>query len=101
MRSKSRFGQGTTFTFDIQCEHNEKPKTDPIHHDQSCDEAKKSQLSADFARQYPYRILVAEDIVMNQKLIIWVLNKLGYQPELANNGLEVLEIMRRDLAISF
>jgi signal transduction histidine kinase/ligand-binding sensor domain-containing protein/DNA-binding response OmpR family regulator len=55
---------------------------------------KKSQLSTDFALQYPYRILVAEDIPINQKLITWILNKLGYQPELANNGLEVLEIMK-------
>ncbi len=51
---------------------------------------KKSVLSEEFAIKYPYRMLVAEDNLLNQKLIIRVLNKLGYQPDLANDGQEVL-----------
>ncbi|TDE09002.1 hybrid sensor histidine kinase/response regulator [Dyadobacter psychrotolerans] len=56
-------------------------------------EVRKTALPKEFASQYPYKILVAEDILLNQKLIVWVLNKLGYQPDLANNGREVLEMM--------
>jgi CheY-like chemotaxis protein len=48
-------------------------------------------LSADFAQRYPLKILLAEDNLINQKLAVRVLNKLGYEPELANNGVEVLE----------
>jgi CheY-like chemotaxis protein len=44
----------------------------------------------DFAQQYPLEILVAEDNPMNQYLIGKVLNKLGYQPQMVNNGLEAL-----------
>ena len=52
----------------------------------------KQVLSADFAKLYPLRILIAEDNPTNQKLIIRVLNKLGYQQiEIARNGLEVVE----------
>ncbi|RRB06955.1 hybrid sensor histidine kinase/response regulator [Larkinella rosea] len=51
-------------------------------------------LSEDFARQNPLNILVAEDYLANQKLILNILNKLGYQPQLAQNGLEVLSMLR-------
>ncbi|RZA01730.1 MAG: hybrid sensor histidine kinase/response regulator [Sphingobacteriaceae bacterium] len=54
----------------------------------------KKILSADFAAKYPFRILVAEDNPLNQKLILRVLNKLGYQPHLANDGQEVLNILK-------
>jgi signal transduction histidine kinase/ligand-binding sensor domain-containing protein/DNA-binding response OmpR family regulator len=52
----------------------------------------KQVLSAEFAKQNPFRILIAEDNPINQKLIIRVLNKLGYQQiELASNGWEAVE----------
>jgi signal transduction histidine kinase/CheY-like chemotaxis protein/ligand-binding sensor domain-containing protein len=51
----------------------------------------KQILSYDFALQYPLTILVAEDNLINQKLIQRVLNKLGYQPDIVKNGLEVLD----------
>ena len=48
-------------------------------------------LSPDFARDYSLNILVAEDNFINQKLIERILNKLGYQIDIANNGVEALE----------
>jgi signal transduction histidine kinase/ligand-binding sensor domain-containing protein/DNA-binding response OmpR family regulator len=54
---------------------------------------KKSLLSEQFALDYPFRMLVAEDNLMNQKLITRILNKLGYQPDLANDGQEVMNMM--------
>jgi signal transduction histidine kinase/CheY-like chemotaxis protein/ligand-binding sensor domain-containing protein len=52
----------------------------------------KQVLSADFATKYPLRILIADDNPVNQKLIIRVLNKLGYQQiDIAGNGLEATE----------
>jgi len=67
---------------------------DVLHVDPLPEDNKKAILSEKFVSHYPYKILIAEDILMNQKLIIWVLNKLGYQPDLANNGIEVLELMK-------
>ena len=52
-------------------------------------------LSEEFARKYPLDILLAEDHLINQKLAMRILNKLGYEPEIANNGIEVLESMKR------
>ena len=56
-------------------------------------ENKPNVLSEDFAQTYPLDILIAEDNTINQKLAMRVLNKLGYQPEIANNGKEAVEMM--------
>jgi signal transduction histidine kinase/DNA-binding response OmpR family regulator len=60
----------------------------------STDSNKQSPaLSEDFSAQYPLRILVAEDNLINQKIAMKVLTRLGYQPALANNGKEVMEMV--------
>lgn len=51
-------------------------------------------LTREFGEKYPLRILVAEDNIINQKLIIRILNKLGYDPAIAANGLEVLSFLK-------
>ncbi len=57
-------------------------------------EEKNPQLLTDvFSQEYPLNILVAEDNSINQKLIKRILNKLGYEIDIANNGLEVVEMM--------
>ena len=55
------------------------------------DQNAKQKLSVEFAKQYPLNILVAEDDKMNQKLVTKVLNKLGYEPHVSENGKDVLE----------
>ena len=50
-------------------------------------------LSVDFAEKYPLRIMFAEDNLINQQLTLKILNKLGYEPPMAENGQEVLEMI--------
>ncbi|MCR8557696.1 response regulator [Mucilaginibacter sp. BJC16-A38] len=59
------------------------------------EEKQRSVLSAEFAAQYPLQILVAEDNLINQKLIGRILGKLGYNCDIAENGLSVLEMMNK------
>jgi PAS domain S-box-containing protein len=41
-----------------------------------------------------YKILLVEDILMNQKLAVLMLNKLGYEVDVANNGKEAVDLCK-------
>lgn len=62
---------------------------------QVVEQVKSSLLSKSFAKDFPLDILLVEDNLINQKLAIWVLNKLGYDPDLANNGKEAIEMLQK------
>jgi PAS domain S-box-containing protein len=51
------------------------------------------QLDRSLARRIPLDILIAEDNAINQKLAEKVFDKMGYNVEIANNGLEVLSAL--------
>jgi len=44
---------------------------------------------------HPLKILIAEDNIINQKLIIRILAQLGYKADVVGNGLEVIETLKR------
>jgi signal transduction histidine kinase/ligand-binding sensor domain-containing protein/DNA-binding response OmpR family regulator len=56
----------------------------------------KNPFSVDFANKYPMKILIAEDNLINQKLILRILTKMGYQPDAVLTGLMVLESMQNN-----
>ncbi|MFD1140296.1 response regulator [Larkinella insperata] len=53
--------------------------------------AAQKKLSVEFSAKYPFVLLVAEDNLMNQHVIMHILRKLGYQPDMVNNGQEALK----------
>ncbi len=55
----------------------------------------EQKLSVSFSQQYPMHILIAEDNLINQKLAVRILNKLGYEPNVARNGHEALEAVEQ------
>lgn len=82
----------------------------PVHVDQLCEILAQSlsgqkvsqkllsssgRLDPLFGKKRPLRILVAEDNTVNQKVIVSILTQLGYRPDLAQNGLEVLQALDR------
>jgi len=59
------------------------------------DVAAKPQFDTQMGQRLPLRILVAEDNVINQQVALSFLERLGYRADVAANGLEVLQSLRR------
>lgn len=87
---------GTCVSFTIHCKEvpkKIKPDSKTIVNNNGYPENSLG-MKQDFALNHPLRILVAEDNLMNQKLIILILEKLGFSPQLANDGREALEQLK-------
>ncbi len=56
---------------------------------------KDRQFDASLARRYPQRILLAEDNEINRKVALQMLKGFGYRADIAANGLEAVDAVRR------
>lgn len=85
---ESELGKGSKFTFTIQASLGKNSGTKRQQENGS-----SNLLSEAFAKEYPLRILLAEDNLINQKLAVRMLNKLGFFPDVATNGIQATEMV--------
>jgi signal transduction histidine kinase/DNA-binding response OmpR family regulator len=78
---ESTVGQGSTFHFTLPGEAAPAPPRRP---------ADPVGMDRGLARRHPLSILLAEDHPVNRRVMVGLLEHLGYEADLASNGLEVL-----------
>lgn len=83
---ESQEGSGSTFWFTLKL-------TPAVAPASVLEKPKSADINTPNASQQPIRILLVEDNLVNQKLAFALLNRLNYQPDLAENGAIALDML--------
>ena len=101
---ESEVGKGTVFHFVISTSIVPEEivnrifrGSEPFIHTQMLEAENNPKFDAQMAEQHPLKILLVEDNIINQRMIKLMLQRMGYQPSVVNNGLEALSALRRQL----
>ncbi len=95
IQAVSKTGQGSTFSFTVTTQiAKEQPSNmlqDTIN--RSTDQT-QGQTQERLGDRLPLKILIAEDNLINQELAMAMLIKMGYHPDVVDNGLAVLKALQ-------
>lgn len=101
---ESKIGIGTTFYFVIttsiipeETVNRVSRGSEPLIHTQMLEAENDAKFDGQMAEQHPLKILLVEDNMINQRMIKLMLQRMGYLPDVANNGLEALAALRRQI----
>ncbi len=87
-------GQGSVFRFYIAVELVEANSVQPLRNIINENQSVSKSVNTDSKEKFlpdQLRLLIAEDSIVNQKIILKMLETCGYKADIANNGIEVLE----------
>jgi signal transduction histidine kinase/CheY-like chemotaxis protein len=85
---QSHEGKGTTFYFTIEARPVAKSKLEELEARRTSDSPKNIRKNI--------KILVVEDNLINQKVVLKVLERIGFKAKVANNGFEALEMVQKN-----
>ncbi|OQW46903.1 MAG: hypothetical protein A4S09_03070 [Proteobacteria bacterium SG_bin7] len=89
MWAESEMGKGSVFHFTIEAE------VADISKGLKRESGFNEKIDHNLAAKHPLRILLVEDNVVNQRLALKLLEKMGYRADLAANGLEAIHALER------
>ncbi|OQW49228.1 MAG: hypothetical protein A4S09_03940 [Proteobacteria bacterium SG_bin7] len=83
---QSKFGYGSSFYFSIIAKESQ---------DVAFINASTRTHTEKISEEFPWQILVAEDNSVNQNIMLKLLEKLGYRADIASNGYEAIEALKK------
>ncbi|WP_168539900.1 response regulator [Anabaena sp. UHCC 0253] len=90
IKVSSKLSQGSIFSLELDF-------LTPLNQGFPNIEEPKNKFDANFSQKFPLRILIAEDNIINQKIATKLFQKLGYQVDIANNGVEALKSLKQEM----